>query len=235
VVIAANGGSDLVYLPGGDRPGIATKVVDALLAQDYVSGIFVDEALGHFAGTLPLSSINLAGGAVTPVPAIAVNFKSFHVDSPVCPTWLTCTVEVADTTLQQGQGMHGTFSRADTFNFMAAIGPSFKHGYVDHMPASNADIGQTIARLMRLPIDARPNGHLIGRVLEETLDQGHEAPATRGQLASSPASNGLRTIVEYQQVGDTRYFSAGGFAGRTVGLDAQGHADRLVDESTNPR
>ena len=42
-----------------------------------------------------------------------VNFRSFHVDSPACPTYLTCTVEVADTALQQGQGMHGTFSRAD--------------------------------------------------------------------------------------------------------------------------
>jgi hypothetical protein len=35
-------------------------------------------------------------------------------------------VEIADTGLQQGQGMHGSFSRADTFNNMAAIGPDFK-------------------------------------------------------------------------------------------------------------
>ena len=27
--------------------------------------------------------------------------------------------------------MHGSFSRGDTMNFMAAIGPDFKHGYVD--------------------------------------------------------------------------------------------------------
>jgi hypothetical protein len=26
--------------------------------------------------------------------------------------------------------MHGTFSRADTMNFMAAIGPDFKRGFV---------------------------------------------------------------------------------------------------------
>ena len=37
-----------------------------------------------------------------------------------------CAVEIADTGLQQGQGMHGSFSRADTMNFMAAIGPDFK-------------------------------------------------------------------------------------------------------------
>ncbi len=41
LVVAANGGSDLIYLPDGDR-AIAKRVVETLLAQDYVSGIFVD-------------------------------------------------------------------------------------------------------------------------------------------------------------------------------------------------
>ena len=228
VVVAANGGSDLIYLPGDDRSAIARRVVDALLAEDYVSGLFVDDRLGSFAGTLPLSAVNLAGSAVTPVPAIVVNFRSFHVSSDACPSWLTCTAEVADTTLQQGQGMHVTFSRADTFNFMAAIGPSFKRGYVDHLPASNADLGQTIARLLALPIGAKQNGRLVGRVLDEAFTGGTEALATRGQL-SSEASNGLRTIVQYQQVGNTRYFSAAGFAGKTVGIDPAGRADKLED------
>ncbi|MGB7834808.1 MAG: alkaline phosphatase family protein, partial [Xanthobacteraceae bacterium] len=35
VVVAANGGSDLVYLPNDDR-ALAAKVVEALLAQDYI-------------------------------------------------------------------------------------------------------------------------------------------------------------------------------------------------------
>jgi hypothetical protein len=29
----------------------------------------------------------------------------------------------------------------------------------------------------------------------------------------------LQTLVQYQQVGSTRYFDAAGFAGRTVGLN----------------
>ena len=94
-----------------------------LLAQDYVSGLFVDDDLGHFPGTLPLSAINLKGSARTPRPSIVVNFRSF---STGCDEPVLCTVEVADTGLQQGQGMHGSFSRADTMNFMAAIGPDFK-------------------------------------------------------------------------------------------------------------
>jgi len=229
VVVAANGGSDLVYLPGDDRAAIAPKVVRALLAQDYVSGVFVDDALGRFPGTLPLSAINMSGKAATPTPAIVVNFRSFHVASPACPTWLACVAEVADTTLQQGQGMHGTFSRADTFNFTAAAGPSFKRHYVDRMPVSNADIGQTIARLLNLPIAQDQKGTLIGRVAAEALVGGHEATVTRGTLASPAADNGLKTVVHYEQVGATRYFKAAGFAGRTAGLDGQGRPDHLGD------
>ena len=105
VVVAANGGSDLVYLPKKDRK-LAARVVLALLAQDYVSGLFVDDSLGRFPGTLPLTAINMKGSALTPMPAIAVNFRTF---STGCEEPLLCTVEIADTGLQQGQGMHGSF------------------------------------------------------------------------------------------------------------------------------
>ena len=54
VVVASNGGSDLVYVPGKDT-ALAGKVIEALLAQDYVSGLFVDSDIGSFPGTLPLS------------------------------------------------------------------------------------------------------------------------------------------------------------------------------------
>src|ERR1700681_4325281 len=148
VVVAANGGSDLIYVPGKDR-ALVQRVIDLLLAQDYVSGLFVDDDLGEFARTLPLSAINLKGGARTPRPTIAVNFRSF---STGCAEPLLCTVEIADAGLQQGQGMHGSLSRADTMNFMAAIGPDFKRGFVDEAPVSNADMGQTLARLLGLKI-----------------------------------------------------------------------------------
>jgi len=158
-----------------------------------------------------------------------VNFKSFHVDGTGCPTWLTCVAEVADSTLQQGQGMHGSFSRADTFNFTAAIGPSFKRGYVDRLPVSNADVGQTIARLMHLPIADNAKGQLIGRVLDEAFVGGHEAARTQGELVSAPGANGLKTILVYEQVGQTRYFKVAGFAGRSAGIDDKGRPEHLDD------
>ena len=212
VIVAANGGSDLVYLPKGER-AMATRVVAALLKQDYVSGLFVDDTLGRFAGTLPLSAINLKGSGVTPIPAIAVNFRTFTTG---CDQPLLCTVEVGDTLLQQGQGMHGSFSRADTMNFMAAIGPDFKAGFVDEAPVSNADIGLTMARILGLPLHAK--GQLLGRVLTEAMRGGAPVRHAKGILRSEPSETGLRTVLQYQTVGRTRYFDAAGFPGRTVGL-----------------
>ena len=55
VVVATNGGSDLIYLPNKDKK-LAAKTIKALIEQDYVSGLFVDDQLGRFPGTLPLSS-----------------------------------------------------------------------------------------------------------------------------------------------------------------------------------
>ncbi|PKU23838.1 alkaline phosphatase family protein [Telmatospirillum siberiense] len=214
VVVAANGGSDLVYLPPPVDRRLAAKVVKALMDQDYVSGLFVDDSLGKFPGTLPLSSVNLKGTAITPLPAISVNFKSV---STGCAHPELCTAEVSDTGLQQGQGMHGSFSRGDTHNFTAAIGPDFKAGYVDPAPVSNADVGKTLAALLQLDI---PNhGKLIGRVISEALPGGHEPSHVAKEISSPPSPDGYRTVLRYQQVGNTRYFDAAGFPGRTVGLD----------------
>jgi arylsulfatase A-like enzyme len=214
VVVAANGGSDLVYLPDGDK-AVAKRVVDFLLTQDYVSGLFVDPKLGKYPGTLTLDDIALDGSAVTPHPAIAVNFRSFDT---VCGEPVRCTVEIADTGLQQGQGMHGSFSRADTWNFMAMQGPDFKPQFTDPAPASNADLGRTIAQLMQLP--PADKGKLVGRVLSETLPNGPLPDVASRVVASEPAANGLVTVLNMQMVGTTRYFDAAGFPGRTVGLSS---------------
>jgi len=211
-VVAANGGSDLIYLPDGDK-ALAKRIVDFLLTQDYVSGLFVDTKLGKFPGTLSLDDIALEGSAITPHPAIAVNFRSFDT---VCGEPVRCTVEIADTVLQQGQGMHGSFSRADTWNFMAMQGPDFKSGFVDPAPTSNADLGRTIAQLMQL--DVHDNGKLVGRVLAETLPNGALPEVLSRVVTSEPAPNGLVTVLNMQMVGNTRYFDAAGFPGRTVGL-----------------
>ncbi|MEW6769391.1 MAG: alkaline phosphatase family protein [Pseudomonadota bacterium] len=215
VVVATNGGSDLIYLPNKDRK-LAVNVVKALLEQDYTSGLFVDDDLGRIPGTLPLSALGLKGAAVTPHPSIVLNFRSY---AKGCDEPTVCSVEVADTVLRQGQGMHGSFGRGDTRNFVAAIGPDFKAGYINELPVSNADVGVTAAKLMGLSPTAK--GNLLGRVMTETMPNGVTPQAFKGTIASQPSANGLRTVLNFQRVGAQRYFDAAGFPGRTVGLDAE--------------
>jgi len=131
-------------------------------------------------------------------------------------------VEVADTPLQQGQGMHGSFSRADTNNFMAAIGPDFQKGFVDEAPVSNADVGKTIVHLLGLK--ANDKGTLIGRVMSEAFVNGKMPKFTAEVKRSAPAANGLQTVLHYQAVGKTMYFDAAGFPGRSVGVAAESKA-----------
>lgn len=213
VVVAVNGGNDLIYFPQGNGKDLAPRVVKALLAQDYTSGVFVDDALGRIPGTLPLSAVGLKGGARTPTPAIVVNFRS---ETTGCDQPLFCAVTVTDATQQQGQGHHGSFSRADTANFMAASGPAFKAGFVNATPVSNADIAPTLARIVGVKL--KPVGKLQGRVIGEALKRGKPVRSWRHDIVSPPGDSGLRTIVNMQFVGKTRYFDAAGFPGRTVGL-----------------
>jgi hypothetical protein len=216
LVVATNGGSDLIYLPNKDRK-LAGRAIAALLEQDYVSGLFVDDDLGRFPGALPMSQLGLKGKSVTPRPAIVVNFRSW---SSGCEEPTNCSVEVADTVLRQGQGMHGSFSRGDTMNFMAAIGPDFKSGYVDALPVSNADVGATAARLLGLT--PKPKGNLIGRVMTEAMPNGAIPRGISGSVSSRVSANGLKTVLQFQRVESQRYFDVAGFPGRTLGLEAEG-------------
>jgi arylsulfatase A-like enzyme len=213
VVIGANGGADLIWLPKDGARALAERIVKAVVAEDYIGAVFVRDDLGSIPGTLPTSAIGLKGAALTPAPAIVISFRSY---SSGCAKPDTCGVEVADSDLQQGQGIHGAFSRADTHNFMAAVGPDFKAGFVDAAPVSNADLAPTLARILRLHIE--PKGQLGGRVLKEILRSGTPPTTEARVLRSQPTANGFQTILNLQMVGDEAYYDAAGAPGRTLGL-----------------
>jgi hypothetical protein len=244
IVVAANGGSDLIYLPseaptwqqGATIPArrpvavqhadrlLAQRIVGALVGHDYVSGVFVDRArFGSIPGALATEDIGVGGGtAATPHPDIVVNFTSRVI--PGCHLGqCLCAEEVADSVLVEGQGMHGSFSRADTWNFMAARGPDFRKGFIDALPTSNADVGVTMAYLLGLSLPSQ--GTLKGRLLSESLVPNsdvpgtHQSPITLSLLRSEPTPTGLRTVLQRQVLGDQTYFDAAGFPGRTAGLD----------------
>jgi len=212
------GGSELVYLDPKKAKDLAPKIIAVLTGEDYVGALFVADDLGPVPGALPLSAVGLKGSALTPQPAIYIGFAD--VATPDCVArWKNpelCSVLVADTALQQGQGNHGGFTRANTRNFMAAIGPDFKAGYRDLSPVSNADIAPTLAKAMGLSLS--PKGKLQGRAVTEALKSGRKTVSAPHVLRSAPAANGFTTVLESQSVGDETYLDAAGMPGRVVGL-----------------
>ena len=211
VIVAANGGSDLIYVPGHNAARVQ-QIVRILGQQDYVAGIFVEDSYGQIPGALPFSAIRLIGAAQLPRPAVVVNFKTFYLK----PGDLQSAVQIADTTLQEGQGMHGTLSRDNTFNNMAAVGPDFKSRFVDHAPVSNADIVRTIAHVLGLELPEK--GKLTGRVLTEALAGGPGTVHSKSEkIASEPEANGNRTVLLYQQIGGRRYFDEACFTATGTG------------------
>jgi hypothetical protein len=217
VMVVGNGGSDHIYLPGPNAKEQAQKIIAFLTTQDYVSGIFVNDTLGDIPGALPMSAINWRGTALTPQPSIVFSFASHPIAG--CKPILMCAAEIADGSLATGQGMHGTFSRADSRNFQAAIGPDFKKRYDDPSPISNVDINPTLAQILGLQIV--PKGGLTGRVITEALIGGRPVKTVHKTRSSAPAANGTRTVLQYQEAGGRLYFDAAGFPGHTVGLTAK--------------
>ena len=201
VIVAANGGSDLIYVPDHDI-NTTKKIVAFLAQQDYVGGMFLDDSFGRIPGTLPLSSINLVGATGLPTPTIVLAFKTFATD-PNNP--LQTAVQIADSGLQQGQGMHGSLGRDNTFNNMTAIGPDFKSHFVDFSPVGNADIVPTLAQILGFELSS--NGDLKGRVILEALKGGPFAVFFERQAFISPrAASGQSTALEFQRVGSRLYF-----------------------------
>lgn len=220
VIVAANGGSDLIYVPDHDAATVH-KIVAFLLTQDYTGAVFVDDMYGAVPGALPLSSIRLIGSTKLPRPAIALNFKTFATDAD---NPLQTAVQVADTTLQEGQGMHGTLSRDNTFNNMAAIGPDFKKGYTDRAPVSNADLAPTLAHILGLKLPSV--GSLTGRVITEALAGAPADPPAFQALttASVPDAQGRYSVLSYQQLGSQVYFDASWIANSATKAVAKGPA-----------
>jgi len=228
VVVAANGGSDLIYVPDGNYQRIA-QIVRFLAQQDYVGSIFVDDVYGSFPGALPLSSIGLVGNARTPRPTIALSFKTFYLTKGD----LLSAVQIADTGLQEGQGMHGSLGRDNTKNNMAAFGPDFKSFYADNAPVSNADIALTMANVLGLKL--QNNGGYRGRVLKEALRGG---PATvefeREQIESQAARGNRSTVLRYQTVGRQAYFDEACFVSGSKSGENEPNEGSQPNEGNQP-
>jgi arylsulfatase A-like enzyme len=160
IVVAANAGSDYLFVPDGDIKTVKAAVV-SLQSRLQFGAIFVSDKHGEIAGTLPMSLIKTDSGASGRAPDIIV---SFSYDENVAVAGRS-GISYASSVNRRGD--HGSFSPTDTHISLLASGPDFKSGFYDPLPTANVDIAPTVARILQFDMPAAQ-----GRVLEESLQGG---------------------------------------------------------------
>lgn len=180
IVIAANGGSDYLYLPDHDVATVQ-RLVRLLQSRPEYGAIFVDSRYGTLSGTLPMQLVHLENTAGRN-PDVIVSF-SYDADAVVAGMPGTEYESAAN-----NRGMHGSFSPIDVHNTLIAAGPDFRTHYLHRLPSGNVDVAPTVAHILGLQLVGC--GH-DGRVLVEALPGGKQVKSrvTRRVVKSSVAND----------------------------------------------
>ncbi len=193
LVIAANGGSDYVYVPDRDSATVQ-KVVSFLQSREEYGAIFVSKRYGNIPGTIPMDTIKVENSAGRNPDIIA----SFNFDENALVQGMKGTEFES---MFGNRGMHGSFSPIDVHNTLIASGPDFQTGFVDTLPSGNVDVAPTVANLFGLSL---PNAD--GRPLLEALSTNGVPLASytvnASTVAPTPAS-GLAMKLPTDPTGNT--------------------------------
>jgi arylsulfatase A-like enzyme len=179
VVVAANAGSDYLFVPDANIETVKAAVV-SLQSRVQFGAIFVSDKYGEIAGTLPMSLIKTETSGNGRAPDIIV---SFSYDENVA---VAGKPGVSYASSINRRGDHGSFSPTDTHISLMASGPDFKSGLHNTLPTSNVDIAPTVARILKFSMP-----DVQGRVLEETLRAG--PPVTEYRVVNKTHRSSTRT------------------------------------------
>ncbi|MGH7814161.1 MAG: alkaline phosphatase family protein [Candidatus Binataceae bacterium] len=106
----------------------------------------------------------------------------------------------ASTRWSTGMGMHGAAGAREIHNFLAAIGPDFRRGFVDLTPTANTDVAPGIAHLLGIPPNSGPGGLVpTGRQLTEAYAAGRHA-APRAQIETMTATLTLQGVEAISKI-----------------------------------
>ena len=182
IVVAANAGSDYLFVPDGDANTVRAAVV-SLQSRLQFGAVFVSDRYGDIPGTLRMGLINTESPASGRGPDIIV---SFSFDEHVA---VAGRAGISYASSVNRRGDHGSFSRTDTHISMMAHGPDFKSSMYDTLPTANVDIAPTVARILALNMPG-----VQGRVLEEALKNGPWITeyAVVGKTYQSSRKSGLK-------------------------------------------
>ena len=185
VVIAANGGSEYLYVPDRDATTVA-NAVKFLQSREEFGAIFVASSYGSLPGTLSLDKVKLENSAGRNPDVVA----SYDYDE-------TAVVQgmkgIEFESAQNYRGMHGTFGPVDVHNTLVASGPRFKSGMQDTLPSGNVDVAPTAAAILGLSFPSA-----AGRSLDESFVGGKavtDYTITPLSMAPAAAATGLSMVL----------------------------------------
>lgn len=209
IVIAANGGSEYLYLPAHD-PVLMQRAVDFLQRYAQYGAIFVNDAIyGSLPpGTLSMRTIRTEQTDPSQLSRSPDIIYSFAFDPEARIQGFAGTEYESMSSLDRG--MHGSFGRTDVHNTLIAVGPSFRQGMVDELPSGNVDVAPTLATLFQLELpqaDGRPLREALTpaaggldaqsfRVHSQTIEAGTRTGLT---FVSPLDPNGNKTDDRYPQ------------------------------------
>jgi arylsulfatase A-like enzyme len=185
VVIAANGGSDYLYVPDHDANTVASAV-KFLQSREEIGAIFVASSYGNLPGTLSLDKVKLENTAGRN-PDIVASYD--YDETAVVQGMKGIEFESA----QNYRGMHGSFSPVDVRNTLVASGPRFKSAMQNTLPSGNVDVAPTVAAILGLSLPSA-----AGRSLDEALVGGKaitDYAVTPSALAPTAAATGLSMVL----------------------------------------
>lgn len=188
IVVAANAGSDYLFVPDGNIETVKAAVA-SLQSRLQFGAIFVSDKHGEIPGTLPMSLIKTENTGTGRAPDIIVSF-SYDDDSTVAGR---SGIVYASSINRRGD--HGSFSQTDTHISLMTSGPAFKSGFRDTLPSANVDVAPTVARILQLSMP-----DVEGRVLEEALREGpaisEYAIATKVHQSSTATGLTMKLLID---------------------------------------
>ena len=185
IVIAANGGSEYLYVPDHDATTVE-NVVKFLESREEIGAIFVASSYGSLPGTMSLDEVKLENSAGRN-PDIVASYD--YDETAVVQGMKGIEFESA----QNYRGMHGTFGPMDVHNTLVALGPRFKSAMQDTLPSGNVDVAPTVAAILGLSLPSA-----AGRSLDESLVGGKavtDYTVTPSALAPTAAATGLSMVL----------------------------------------
>src|ERR1041385_1373032 len=187
VMVVGLGGSAFLYVID-HKEDVIRRLVGLLQNSDIAGVIFSKIGKdGHVEGTFPLSAVRLDTGDDTPDVIVSFKWTAEKNDYDVPGL-------VYSEGSKRGKGTHASLSRFDMHNTLVAYGPTFKRGFINDLPSSNADVAPTILSILGI----KPSQPMDGRVLSEAFVNGAVAsskPKTETIKASQVI--GLRHWEQY--------------------------------------